>query len=115
VGSVRRECLDHVILLGERHLGGILKSYFAYYHRSRTHLSLSKDAPEPREVCPPAMGKIVELPEVGGLQRIVTAALLLKSGVRRHQSTMMIGSAMRKQLASGNTQRMTLYQNCGTS
>jgi putative transposase len=67
VGSVRRECLDHVIVLGERHLGGILKSYFAYYHRSRTHLSLRKDTPEPREVCPPAMGKIVELPEVGGL------------------------------------------------
>jgi putative transposase len=57
VGSVRRECLDHVIVLGERHLRGILKSYFAYYHRSRTHLSLSKDAPVPREV----------LPEVGGL------------------------------------------------
>jgi putative transposase len=67
VGSVCWECLDHVIVLGERHLGGILKSYFAYYPRSRTHLSLSKDVPEPREVCPPAMGKIVELPEVGGL------------------------------------------------
>jgi putative transposase len=67
VASVRRECLDHVIVLGERHLGGILKSYFAYYHRSRIHLSLSKDAPEPREVYPPAMGKMVELPEVGGL------------------------------------------------
>jgi hypothetical protein len=45
----------------------ILKSYFAYYHGSRTHLSLSKDAPEPREVCPPEMGEIVALPEVGGL------------------------------------------------
>jgi putative transposase len=67
VGSVRRECLDHVIILGERHLRRILKSYFAYYHGSRTHLSLGKDAPEPREVCPPAMGRIVELPEVGGL------------------------------------------------
>ena len=67
VGSVRRECLDHVIVLGKRHLHRIVKSYFAYYHGSRTHLSLSKDAPEPREVCPPAMGEIVELPEVGGL------------------------------------------------
>jgi len=45
----------------------ILKSYFAYYHRARTHLSLGKDAPEPRAVQPPSMGKIVELPEVGGL------------------------------------------------
>ena len=67
VGTVRRECLDHVIVLGERHLHRILKSYFAYYHRSRIHLSLGKDAPEPREVCPPTMGEVVELPEVGGL------------------------------------------------
>ena len=67
VGSVRRECLDHVIVLGEQHLRGIMKSYFAYYHRARTHLSLGKDAPEPRQVHPPSMGEIVELPEVGGL------------------------------------------------
>ena len=67
VGSVRRECLDHLIVLGEQHLRRILKSYFAYYLRSRTHLSLGKDAPEPRSVHPPSMGEIVELPEVGGL------------------------------------------------
>ena len=67
VGSVRRECLDHVIVLGERHLRRILKSYFAYYHESRTHLSLGKDAPEPRAVHPPHMGDIVQLPQVGGL------------------------------------------------
>ena len=67
VGSVRRECLDHVIVLGEQHLYRILKSYFAYYHRSRTHLSLGKDAPEPRPIHPPSMGKVVALPEVGGL------------------------------------------------
>jgi transposase InsO family protein len=67
VGSVRRECLDHVIVLGELHLYRILKSYFAYYHRSRTHLSLGKDTPEPRPVHPPTGGTIVALPEVGGL------------------------------------------------
>jgi transposase InsO family protein len=67
VGSVRRECLDNVIVVGEQHLHDILKSYFAYYHRSRTHLSLGKDAPDTREVCPSSMGEIVELPEVGGL------------------------------------------------
>jgi hypothetical protein len=67
VGSVRRECLDHVIILGEQHLRRIMKSYFAYYHRARTHLALGKDAPEPRQVHPPSMGDIVELPEVGGL------------------------------------------------
>ncbi|HJX64132.1 MAG TPA: integrase core domain-containing protein [Polyangia bacterium] len=67
VGSIRRECLDRVIVLGEQHLHRILKSYSAYYLRSRTHLSLGKDAPEPRAVHPPSMGEIVELPEVGGL------------------------------------------------
>jgi putative transposase len=66
-GSLRRECLDHVIVLGESHLHRILKSYFAYYHKARTHLSLGKDAPEPRAVQPPSMGDIVEISEVGGL------------------------------------------------
>jgi putative transposase len=67
VGSIRRECLDHVIVLGERHLHRILRSYFAYYHRSRTHPSLGKDTPEPRAVQPASRGDIVALPEVGGL------------------------------------------------
>jgi transposase InsO family protein len=67
VGSVRRECLDHVIVLGEQHLRWILTRYFSYCHKSRTHLSLGKDAPDPRAVQPPSAGKIVELPEVGGL------------------------------------------------
>jgi putative transposase len=67
VGSIRRECLDQVIVLNERHLHRILTAYFAYYHRSRTHLSLGKDAPVPRAVQPPSMGQIVEQPEVGGL------------------------------------------------
>jgi putative transposase len=67
VGSFRRECLDHVIVLGEKHLRRIVTGYLSYYHKSRTHLSLSKDAPEPRAVQPPSLCKIVELPEVGGL------------------------------------------------
>ena len=67
VGSIRRECLDHVVVLGEKHLRRILKSYFDYYEKSRTHLSLAKDAPSPRSVEPPEMGEIVELPLVGGL------------------------------------------------
>ena len=67
IGSIRRECLDHVIVLGEAHLRGVLGAYLGYYQNSRTHLSLGKDAPEPREVQPPRMGEVVELPEVGGL------------------------------------------------
>jgi len=65
--TVVRWHLDNVIVLGERHLYRILNSYFAYYHRSRTHLSLGKDPPEPRPVQPPTRGKVVALPEVGGL------------------------------------------------
>ena len=67
IGSIRRECLDHVIVLGERHLRQILRSYFEYYHRSRTHLSLAKDAPEPRAKQPPEIGSVIEIAEVGGL------------------------------------------------
>jgi putative transposase len=67
IGSVRRDGLDHVIILGERHLRVILKNYLDYYHRSQTHLGLSKDTPEPRAVQPPDAGRVVELPEVGGL------------------------------------------------
>ena len=70
VGSIRRECLDHVIVLGECHLGRILKGYFAYYHKSRMHLSLVKDAPESRAVHPPSMGKVVALPKIGGLHHL---------------------------------------------
>jgi transposase InsO family protein len=67
IGSIRRDCLDHVLVLGEGHLRKILKSYLDYYHRSRTHLAVGKDAPEPRMVQPPELGGVVELPEVGGL------------------------------------------------
>jgi putative transposase len=67
IGSIRRECLDHVVILGEQHLRTILTSYLEYYHRSRTHLALVKDTPEPRAVQPPGLGAVVELPEVRGL------------------------------------------------
>jgi putative transposase len=67
IGSIRRECLDHVLVLGESHLRRILARYFSYYHRARTHLSLAKDAPDIRPVELPEAGGIMELPEVGGL------------------------------------------------
>ncbi len=63
----RRECLDHVIVLNERHLRRILASYLDYYHRSRCHLSLDKDAPYGRPVQPVGSGEIVAFPQVGGL------------------------------------------------
>ena len=67
VGSIRRECLDQVIVLGEKHLRRILRSSFDYYGQSRTHLSLGKDATLARRVQPPEAGMVVELPQVGGL------------------------------------------------
>jgi putative transposase len=67
IGSIRRECLDHIIVLSEDSLRRILRTYFGYYGRSRTHLALGKDPPQPREVQPPEHGAVVELPEVGGL------------------------------------------------
>jgi putative transposase len=67
IGSIRRECLDHVIVVNEWHLTRILASYFAYYHRFRTHLSLAMDCPEPRPIQPPECGKVIAVPEVGGL------------------------------------------------
>lgn len=67
IGSIRRECLDHVIVLGERHLRRTLTAYLTYYHGSRTHLSLAKDAPTPRAVQAITQGTVVAFPEVGGL------------------------------------------------
>lgn len=67
IESIRRKCLDHVIVLNEAGLRRVLKSYFEYYDHTRTHLALGKDTPIQRSVQPPAMGRVVELPEVGGL------------------------------------------------
>ena len=67
IGTLRRECLDHVIVLGEAHLRRIVRSYVRYYHGARTHWALEKDAPEPRIAQPPENGRVVEIPEVGGL------------------------------------------------
>ena len=66
IGSIRRACLNHVIVVNERHLRRILSSYLDDYHRSRTHLSLGKDCPGPCPERPPGPSKIVAFPQVGG-------------------------------------------------
>jgi putative transposase len=66
IGSLRRECLDYILIFNERHLRRILSSYAEYYHRSRTHLSLDKDCPDPRPVTLGA-GRLVAFPQVNGL------------------------------------------------
>ena len=67
IGTICRECLDHVIVLNEASLYRHVKSFLAYYHESRTYLSLAKDTPEPRPVHPPDRGTVVAIPQVGGL------------------------------------------------
>jgi putative transposase len=67
IGSIRRECLDHVIVFGESSLRRTLSSHLSCYHRTRPHLSLDKDAPDPRPIQPPELGPVVTVPQVGGL------------------------------------------------
>lgn len=65
IGSIRRECLEHMVILNQRHARRVLRNYLAYYHRSRTHLALAKDAPAPRTIM--RQGEIIAIPQVGGL------------------------------------------------
>jgi putative transposase len=65
IGSIRRDCFNHYIILNARHLKRTLSCDFRYYHESRTHLSLGKQCPFPREGL--RVGKIVEIPQLGGL------------------------------------------------
>ena len=67
IGSIRRECLHHIVIFNERHLRRVLSSYKNYYHQTRTHLSLDKDCPDPRPIMPPRIGKVIAIPQVGGL------------------------------------------------
>ena len=67
MGTIRRECLDHLIVVDGVSLLRQLKSFLAYCHESRTHLALEKDTPAHRKVQEPASGRIVAIPQVGGL------------------------------------------------
>jgi transposase InsO family protein len=67
IGTIRRECLDHVIVFNEQSLRRHLRGFLDYYHRSRTHLSLQKDTPEARSIQAAEPGRIIAIPEVGGL------------------------------------------------
>jgi transposase InsO family protein len=65
IGSIRRDCLDHVVVFGERHLRHLLSSYQRYYNEARTHLSLQKDAPISRDAN--RVGRLLVVPILGGL------------------------------------------------
>jgi hypothetical protein len=67
IGSIRRKCLDYVIVFNQRQLHRMLSAYVDYYQRTRTHLSLNKDCPDTRPVHLTKRGKVVAFPQVGGL------------------------------------------------
>ena len=67
IGTIRRECLDHLMIFNERHLRHVLSSYVDYYHQVRTHLSLDKDCPHSRPIQPLRSGRVIAIPQVGGL------------------------------------------------
>ena len=70
IGSIRRECLDHFIILSENHLCCILKDYMDYYNNCRTYLSLDRNSPSLRDIEPPSKGKVISIPQVGGLHHV---------------------------------------------
>jgi len=74
IGSIRRECLDHLIIINEEHLRRSLRGYFDYYHHSRPHQSLERNSPTPREVELPSKGKVISIPQVGGLHHLYRRA-----------------------------------------
>ena len=74
IGAICRECLDQLIIFNEAHLMRILTAYFEYYHQSRTHLSLDRNAPRPRKVELPQKGRVIAIPQVGGLHHRYTRA-----------------------------------------
>ena len=67
IGTMRRECLDYMIVFNEQSLHRRLAEFLKYYHQNRTHLALEKDSPEPRPIQPPKSGRIVSIPLLGGL------------------------------------------------
>ncbi len=72
IGSIRRECLDHVVVLNELHLLRVLRSYASYYHDSRTHRALDGDSPDGRAVEPPEQGEVITYPQLGGIHHRYT-------------------------------------------
>ena len=74
IGSIRRECLDHVIIFNQKHLRLILTSYCDYYLNARTHLSLEKNSPNPRKIEPKSKDKVIAPPRFGGLHHLYTRA-----------------------------------------
>ena len=67
IGSIRRECLNHFLIVNERHLRWLLSAYLLYYNTVRPHQALEQNAPRPRQMQPSGLGRVVAIPQVGGL------------------------------------------------
>jgi transposase InsO family protein len=67
IGSLRRECLDHVIAINQRQIRRVVRAFVDYYHEDRTHLGLEKDTPQERSIESPESGEVVTIPRIGGL------------------------------------------------
>jgi putative transposase len=74
IGSIRRECLDHFLVVSETHLRRLLRAYAAYYNITRPHQALDNHCPRLREAQPPALGRVVAIPQVDGLHHRYTRA-----------------------------------------
>jgi putative transposase len=74
IGSIRRECLDHFLIWNEAHLRRLLQNYLTYYNTARPHQALADNCPQPRDVQPPALGRVVAIPQVGGLHHVYQRA-----------------------------------------
>ncbi|MCP4589440.1 MAG: transposase [bacterium] len=87
IGSIRRECLSHVIVLNKRYLLRILRAYLDYHHHARAHLSLDHNPPVPRQIEPPESGEVIAILQVGGLHhRFRCAAEALQAVCLRRSS-----------------------------
>jgi len=96
IGSVRRECLDHVIIFNANGLQRILKSYMEYYERSRTHLALQKDAPVSRPVSPTITGRIIAIPQVRGLHHRYERGRVINSIIHSCERRYAVATALRR-------------------
>ncbi len=105
IGSIRRECIDHIVVVGERHLRHVLLSYMKYYNETRTHLSLDKDAPVTRAVA--KAGRMIARPILGGLHHQY-ARILICGRYRRTGS--LLGPLMGGALVSQGMSPSQLFQ-----
>jgi transposase InsO family protein len=97
IGSIRRECLDQVVVTNERHLRRVLISYADYYHHSRTHLSLDKDCPHARPIQPPNSGKVIAIPQFGGFTIATKPRRLIRlRGLRNLRRRRLCGNPCRR-------------------